>query len=162
LRLHALVDDQGFLRRVLLYPAHKHDVVVAARLLQGLSDVVVTGDKGYLSRALKAQAAWQGVDLIARHKRNMRPHTRREQRMVESVFSSLDRLGLSERSLVHRQSLSRQGIVPYRKTQGLVFHLYAVLLGYGLFKLMEHNPAWRLLLAQLGGMWLVAFPNWGK
>jgi hypothetical protein len=67
--------------------------------------------------------------------------------MVESVFSSLDRLGLSER--------------PYRKTQGLVFHLYAVLLGYGLFKLMEHNPAWRLLLAQLGGMWLVAFPNWG-
>jgi hypothetical protein len=167
LRLHALVDDQGFLRRVLLYPAHKHDVVVAARLLQGLSDVVVTGDKGYLSRALKAQAAWQGVDLIARHKRNMRPHTRREQyflrgqRMVESVFSSLDRLGLSERSLVHRQSLSRQGIVPYRKTQGLVFHLYAVLLGYGLFKLMEHNPAWRLLLAQLGGMWLVAFPNWG-
>jgi len=37
-----------------------------------------------------------------------------------------------------------------------------VLLGYGLFKLMEHNPAWRLLLAQLGGMWLVAFPNWGK
>ena len=67
--------------------------------------------------------------------------------MVESVFSSLDRLGLSER--------------PYRKTQGLVLHLYAVLLGYGLFKLMEHNPAWRLLLAQLGGMWLVAFPNWG-
>jgi len=82
--------------------------------------------------------------------------------MVESVFSSLDRLGLSERSLVHRQSLSRQGIVPYRKPQGLVSHLYAVLLGYGLFKLMEHNPAWRLLLAQLGGMWLVAFPNWGS
>jgi hypothetical protein len=141
-------------------------VVVAARLLQGLSYVVVTGDKGYLSQALKAQAARQGVDLIARHKRNMRPHTRRERyflqghRMVESVFSSLDRLGLSERSLVHRQSLS-QGIVPYRKTQGLVFHLYAVLLGYGLFKLMEHNPAWRLLLAQFGGMWLVAFPNWG-
>ena len=67
--------------------------------------------------------------------------------MVESVFSSLDRLGLSER--------------PYRKTQGLIFHLYAVLLGYGLLKLMEHNPAWRLLLALFGGMRLVAFPNWG-
>jgi len=157
------VDDRGFLRRVLLCPAHEHDVAVAARLLRGLGYVVVTGDKGYLSQALRAQAARQGVDLIARHKRNMRPHTRREryflrgQRMVESVFSSLDRLGLSERSLVHRQSLSRQGIVPYRKTQGLVFHLYAVLLGYGLFKRMEHNPAWRLLLAQFGGMWLVAF-----
>ena len=38
---------------------------MAARLLQGLGDVVVTGDKGYLSRALKAQAARQGVDLKA-------------------------------------------------------------------------------------------------
>ena len=113
------MDDQGFLRRVLLYPAHKHDVVVAARLLQGLSYAVVTGDKGYLSQALKAQAAWQGVDLIARHKRNIRPHTRREQYFLRGQ--------LSER--------------PYRKPQGLVFRLYAVLLGYGLFKLMEHNPA---------------------
>ena len=80
------------------------------------------------------------MDLIARHKRNIRPHTRREQYFLRGQ--------LSER--------------PYRKTQGLVFHLYAVLLGYGLFKLMEHNPAWRLLLAQLGGMWLVAFPSWGS
>jgi len=154
LRLHALVDDQGFLRRVLLCPAHEHDVVVAPRLLRGLSYVVVTGDKGYLSQALKARAARQGVDLIAKRKRNMRPHTGRERyflrghRMVESVFSSLDRLGLSER--------------PYRKTQGLIFHLYAVLLGYGLLKLMEHNPAWRLLVALFGGMRLVALPNWGQ
>jgi len=65
LRLHALVDDQGFLRRGLLCPAPEHEVTVAARLLQGLGDVVVTGDKGYLSQALKAQAARQGVDLKA-------------------------------------------------------------------------------------------------
>jgi hypothetical protein len=65
LRLHALVDDQGFLRRGLLCPAPEHEVAVAARLLQGLGDVVVTGDKGYLSQALKAQAARQGVDLKA-------------------------------------------------------------------------------------------------
>lgn len=153
LRLHALVDEQGFLQRVLLAPAHAHDVVVAVRLLEGLRYRVVTGDRGYLSRALKAQVARQGVDLIAKHKRNMRPHTRREEyflrghRMVESVFSSLDRWGLSER--------------PYRKTRGLVFHLYAVLLGYGLLKLMERDPAWRLLVGQCGTMGWMAFPNWG-
>ncbi|MCX7600376.1 MAG: hypothetical protein N2Z75_00365 [Meiothermus sp.] len=74
-------------------------------------------------------------------------HFLRGRRMVESVFSSLDRWGLSER--------------PYRKTQGLVFHLYAVLLGYGLLKLMEHDPAWCLLVGQFGEMGWVAFPNWG-
>lgn len=60
----------------------------------------------------------------------------RGHRVVEGVFSSLDRWGLSER--------------PYRKTRGLVFHLYSVLLGYGLLRLREHNPAWRLLVAQFG------------
>lgn len=55
----------------------------------------------------------------------------RGHRIIESVFFSLDRLGLSER--------------PYRKTQGLIF--YAVLLGYGLFERMEHDPAWRLLIS---------------
>ena len=67
----------------------------------------------------------------------MRPFSQREkrlwqgQRIIESVFSSLDRLGLSER--------------PYRKTQGLIFHIYTVLMAYGLHKLMERHPAWRLL-----------------
>jgi|YNPMSStandDraft_1061717.scaffolds.fasta_scaffold32528_3 hypothetical protein len=60
-----------------------------------------------------------------------RLHLLRGHRIIESVFSSLDRLGLSER--------------PYRKTQGLIF--YAVLLGYGLFKRMERDPAWRLLIS---------------
>jgi len=57
----------------------------------------------------------------------------------------LDRLGLSDR--------------PYRKTQRLVFHLYAVLLGYGLLKLMAYDPAWRFLLAQLGGEVVCGFPE---
>lgn len=112
---------------------------MAARLLQGLRYRVVTADKGYLSRKLQAEAARQGVDLIARHKRNMRPHSERERRlwqgrrMIVNIFSSLDRLGLSER--------------PYRKTRGLIFHVYAVLLGYGLRMRMEHDPAWKLLIS---------------
>ncbi|WP_157413597.1 transposase [Meiothermus ruber] len=57
LRLHAQVDDRGYLRRVLLRPAQEHDVVVAVRLLRGLKYVVVTGDKGYLSRK-RPGAGW--------------------------------------------------------------------------------------------------------
>lgn len=57
LRLHAQVDDRGYLRRVLLRPAQEHDVTVAVRLLRGLKYGVVPGDKGYLSRGLKAEVA---------------------------------------------------------------------------------------------------------
>lgn len=60
LRLHAPVDDQGFLRGVLLAPAHAHDVVVAEQRLEELGYRVVTGDKGYLSRSLKARVAFCG------------------------------------------------------------------------------------------------------
>lgn len=53
-------------------------------------------------------------------------------RLVEGVFSSLDAMGL----------LSR----PYRKTKGLVFHVYSALLAHGLFKLLEAYPRLGLLL----------------
>ncbi|MBI5811511.1 MAG: transposase [Meiothermus silvanus] len=73
LRLHALVHDQGFLRRVLLYPAHKHDVVVAARLLQGLSYVVVTGDKGYRMVNRPVRALSRPGIVHAKRSRHRRP-----------------------------------------------------------------------------------------
>lgn len=110
------MDDRGYLHRALLRPAQEHDVAVAARLLRGLKYGVVPGDRGYLSRGLMAEVARQRVDRIARHKRNMRPHSERERRLntgqvgplerlhllrghriIERVFSSRHRLGLSER-----------------------------------------------------------------
>jgi hypothetical protein len=44
--LHATVDDEGWLRRVILRKANEHDVTVAPRLLTGLSYTLATGDKG--------------------------------------------------------------------------------------------------------------------
>lgn len=127
-------------------PAQEHDGVVAARLLRGLRYRVVTIDKGYLSRKLQAEAARYGVDLIAKPRRNMRSFSQREkrlrqgQRIIESVFSSLDRLGLSEH--------------PYRKTQGLIFHIYTVLIAYGLHKRMSATP--------LGGSWAPMGMGWRR
>lgn len=72
-RLHAQVDEQGFVRQALLRPAHEQDGAVAVWLLRGLRYRVVRGDKGYLSRKLQAEAARCGVDLIAKRKRNVRP-----------------------------------------------------------------------------------------
>lgn len=144
-RLHALIDDTGCLCRVLLQGANKHDVKVAPRLLNTLRYTIVTADKGYLSRTLKTELAPHAVDLVTPRRRNQLPPPAREKqlykghRRVESVFSSLDRLGLSER--------------PYRSTKGFVLHVYSTLLAYGL-KCLKAFELW-LHLFRIGVFYLV-------
>jgi len=123
-RLHARVDDQGRLCALLLRRASEHDVSVAPRLLATLSYTVITADKGYISKDLKAVLATSAVDLVTPRRSNQLPPPKREQnlykghRIIETVFSSLDRLGLSDR--------------PYRSNVGFVLHVFSTLLAYQL------------------------------
>ena len=135
-RLHVRVDELGRLSRVLLRPANEHDVTVAPRLLVGLSYTIVTGDKGYISQDLKASVAAKAVDVVTPRRSNQLPPPRREQnlykrhRIVETTFSSLTRLGLSER--------------PYRSTRGFLIHVYTTLLAFQLTR-SGALVLWRLL-----------------
>jgi hypothetical protein len=134
-RLHARVTDAGQICGLLLRPANEHDVKVAPRLLENLTYTIITADKGYISRDLKADLAPLAVDLVTPRKSNQLPPPstgtspalvglvpKREQvlyrghRRVETTFSSLDRLGLSDR--------------PYRSTTGLLVHVYVTILAY--------------------------------
>lgn len=123
-RLHARVDNAGSLCEVLLRSANEHDVKVAPRLLATLGYTIVTADKGYISKDLKTELARRAVDLVTPRRCNQLPPPQREQllykghRIVETTFSALDRLGLSER--------------PYRSTAGFVLHLYTTLLAFQL------------------------------
>ena len=134
LRLHARVADAGQLCKLLLRPANEHDVKVAPRLLDDLNYTIITADKGYISQDLKADLAKKAVDLVTPRRSNQLPPPKREQtlyqghRIIETVFSSLDRLGLSER--------------PYRSTKGCVLHLYITILAYQL----HHSGAFTLWL----------------
>ena len=102
----------------------EHDVNVAPRLLDGLAYTIATADKGCISQDLKVDVAPQAVDLVTPRRSNQLPSPIREQRLycghriVETVFSSLDGLGLSER--------------PYRSTRGCVLHVYTAILAYQL------------------------------
>ncbi len=96
-------------------------------MLDTLSYTIVTADKGYLSRDLKAELARSAVDLVIPRRKNQLPPPAREQklykghRIIETTFSSLDRLGLSAR--------------PYRSTRGFILHLYSTVLAYQLNRL---------------------------
>lgn len=134
LRLHALVNDTGQLCRLLLRAANEHDVRVAPRLLNDLTYTIITADKGYISRDLKTNLAKNAVDLVTPRKSNQLPPPEREivlyrgHRMVETTFSSLDRLGLSDR--------------PYRSTLGLLIHVYTTILAYQL----THSDVFHLVI----------------
>lgn len=97
---------------------------VAPRLLDTLSYTIITADKGYISQDLKANLAPQAVDLVTPRRSNQLPPPKREQnlyqghRIIETVFSSLDRLGFSDR--------------PYRSNIGFILHIFSTLLAYQL------------------------------
>lgn len=85
----------------------------------------MTADEGYISKDLKADLAKSAIDLITPRKSNQLPPPEREtvlyrgHRRVETTFSSLDRLGFSDR--------------PYRSNIGLLLHVYTTILAYQLF-----------------------------
>jgi len=70
-RLHLLVTLGGVIRDYVLAPASAHEVAVAPELLGGHDDLVVLGDKGYLSAPLAhALREEQAVDLLTPPRRN--------------------------------------------------------------------------------------------
>lgn len=123
-RLHARVDEQGAFCAVLLRPANEHDVTVAPRLLEQLNYRIITADKGYISQDVKRALDKHAVHLVTPRRSNQSPPPPAERRLyknhriVETAFSSLDRLGLSDR--------------PYRSTVGFVWHIYTTILAYQL------------------------------
>ena len=133
-RLHARVDEQGAFCAVLLRPANEHDVTVAPRLLVQLSYRIITADKGYISQDFKRALDKHAVHLVTPRRSNQLPPPPAERRLyknhrrVETAFSSLDRLGLSDR--------------PYRSTIGFVVHVYTTILAYqlqGFLSMASHS-----------------------
>lgn len=149
-RLHATADDEGNLSHVLLRPANEHDVSIAPRLLKKRSYKIVTADKGYISADLKADLDKQAIHLVTPRRSNQPPPPKAEQRLyqghriIESVFSSLDRIGLSDR--------------PYRSNVGLVLHVYTTLLAYQLKQLFFFLN--RLFRIRVGSCLLIISDGW--
>ncbi len=113
---------------------------MAPCLLDDLNYTIITADKGYISKNLKAKLAPRAVDLVTPRKNNQLPPPEREKvlykghRIVETTFSSLDRLGLSDQ--------------PYRSNIGLVLHVYTTILAYQLF--YAYTFRFRIILFRIG------------
>ena len=77
--LHLLVTLGGVMRDYVLAPASAHDVTLAPELLGGHDDLVVLGDKGYISAPLaETLQEERALHLLTPPRRNARaPHAAR-------------------------------------------------------------------------------------
>ncbi len=70
-KLHVLVTLKGVIVDFILAPAHAADVTLGAELLQEHTDLVVLGDKGYISRLLAHELAQHNrLQLLTVPRRN--------------------------------------------------------------------------------------------
>lgn len=72
-KLHVLMTVTGVILDFALVPAHVHDLTVAEELLSRYTDLVVVGDKGYISAHI-AQELWErcGIRLLTLPRCNQR------------------------------------------------------------------------------------------
>lgn len=97
-KLHLLVTLSGVVLDFILAPAHESDVAVGADLLSDHTDLVVLGDKGYVSKPLAQRLlAENRLQLLALPRRNQRtqlppplqPLVKRFRQRIESVNNQL-------------------------------------------------------------------------
>ena len=88
-KLHLIINDKGEIVQFCLSPGNTHDSKVVQKMAQGLEGWLF-GDKGYLSQSLSDSLLQQGLLLITKVRKNMKP----------KLLSSLQKFYLSKRALV--------------------------------------------------------------
>ena len=71
-KLHCVMTLGGLILDFALTPAHVDDLTAGQDLLFPLTNRLVVGDKGYISAALTAELATQGVELVTLPRRNQK------------------------------------------------------------------------------------------
>jgi hypothetical protein len=105
-KLHLLVTLNGIILDFILAPAHESDVRVGEELLVDQRDLIVLGDKGYISAELaRSLAATNGVALLTiprqNQKRQVPPLVARainaQRQIIETVHGQLtDQFGIAK------------------------------------------------------------------
>lgn len=123
-KLHLIVDDRGELVSFFVTPANvdeRQGLRNMAKFIKGK----LFGDKGYISKALAEELWDQGVQLITRLRRNMKP----------VVLSDFDNLLLRKRSLIETindqlKNISQLEHSRHRSLTGFMLNLVAALVAY--------------------------------
>lgn len=123
-KLHLVVSDTGELLKMTLSPGNTDDRKPVPNLLHTLFGKVFA-DKGYLSQALADLLAGEGVELITKNRKNMKP----------KVLPLLDSLLLRKRAIIESvidqlKNISQVEHTRHRAYTGFLWNLAASLIAY--------------------------------
>lgn len=136
-KLHLMVNDEGELLACRVTTGEVNDQVPVRRMARGLRGQLF-GDRGYISRALH-QALWgQGLALITRLRRHMKPRLMRR----------WDRLLLRQRFLIETindqlKNISQIEHSRHRSLTGFMVNLVGGLIAYTLQPKKPSLGLWR-------------------
>lgn len=123
-KLHLVVSDTGELLNMTLSPGNTDDRKPVPNLLHDLFGKVF-GDKGYLSQALADLLLADGVELITKNRKNMKP----------KMLPLLDSLLLRKRAIIESvidqlKNISQVEHTRHRACTGFLWNLAASLIAY--------------------------------
>ena len=95
LKLHLVINDKGNLMTFRLIQGNRHDGKEAVSLLDGLKGLAF-GDKGYIGKKLAETLFTQGLKLITRKRKNMKPSP-----LSDHEKQLLDQRGIVETVIGH-------------------------------------------------------------
>lgn len=125
LKLHLVMNEQAQLMQFSLTSGHTHDSHEAFKLLASLKGWAF-GDKGYLGQPLFEQLQAQGVKLITRRRKNMKP----TEPLSSEETQRLNQRGLIETVFGHLKQHYQLWHTRHRAIWNAFTHLFSALSAY--------------------------------
>ena len=126
LKLHIVINDRGELIAFKITQGNRHDGQQAPSLLEKLKGLAF-GDKGYIGKKIIDELMNQGLKLITRKRKNMKPEP-----LTEYEQQLLDQRGIVETVIGHLKHHYQVWHTRHRSTINAMTHLVTALAAYAL------------------------------
>ena len=127
-KLHLIINDHSELLRVRLTPGNVDDRLPVPEMAKGLF-----GDRGYLSQALRHTLKQQGVELITKLRKNMKP----------KLLNLMDKILLRKRALIETVNDQLKNVcqIEHSRDQSPINAFVQLIAGLVAFTGQEKRPA---------------------
>jgi hypothetical protein len=138
-RIHLLTTLEGLVDTFVLAPANASDLTLAPEVMEGMTDLLVLGDKIYSSPPLAEEMRKSGIRMVALVNRQWhKPLPQKAEKLIKSVRQMIETVGSQMTRVLHLErnlAKSERGIET-RIAGKLLSHTF----GYFLNQLLGRSP----------------------
>jgi hypothetical protein len=141
-KLHLVLNEKGEIMNVCLTTGNCDDTSVVEKLIKGLKGWLF-GDRGYISKVLKTVLLDQGLELMTRIRRGMKP-----QPLSGKKSELLKKRGFIETAIGQLKEICHIQHTRHRSPTNFLANLFSGILAY-IFKPKKPGVSWKKLLKGL-------------